>query len=68
MDHCMTILRGLILAVTLVSIFAISVVTILKVIKLAEFFSGMSRALIAVSLSIPFFALSQFLVWRGGRR
>ena len=63
----MTILRGLILAVTLVSIFAISVVTILKVIKLAEFFSGRSRALIAVSLSILFFvALSQFLVWQGG--
>ena len=63
MGNYLTIVRGLILAVTLASIFAISVVTILKVIKRAEFFSGWSRALVAVSLSILFLvALSQFLV------
>ena len=63
MDHYMTIVRGLTLLVTLASIFAISVVTILRVIKRAEFFSGRSRALVAVSLSALFLvALSQFLV------
>jgi len=66
MDHYMTIVRGLTLAVTLVSIFAISVVTILRVINRAEFFSGRSRALVAVSLSVLFLvALSQFLVGPG---
>ena len=63
MDHYVTIVQVITLLVTLASIFAISMVTILKVIKRAEFFSGQSRTLVTVSLSILFLvALSQFLV------
>jgi len=63
MDHYVTIVRGLILSLALASIFAISLVTILKVIKRAEFFSGRSSALVAVSLAILLLvALSHFLV------
>jgi hypothetical protein len=66
MDYYLTIVRGLTLLVTLASIFAISVVTILRVMKQAEFLSGRSRALVAVSLSVLFLvALSQFLVGSG---
>jgi hypothetical protein len=63
MDHYLAIVRGLTLLVALASIFAISVVTILKVIKRAEFFSGRSSALVAVSLAVLLLvALSHFLV------
>jgi uncharacterized membrane protein YozB (DUF420 family) len=61
-DH-MTIIRGSILAVTLGSIFAIVLVTMLKVIERAGFFHRKTAVLVAVSLSILFLvALSQFLV------
>jgi len=51
------------LSVTLASIFAIFLVTILKVIKRAGFFHRKTAVLVAVSLSILFLvALSQFLV------
>jgi hypothetical protein len=64
MDQYMTILRGLMLAVALASIFAISVATLLIIINRAQFFSGRSRSLVAVSLSILFLvALSNFLIW-----
>jgi len=66
MDQYMTILRGLILAVALASIFSISVATLLIIIKRAQFFSERSQALVAVSLSILFLvALSNFLIWPG---
>ena len=63
MSNYMTIVRGLMLSVTLASIFAIFLVTILKVIKRAGFFHRKTAVLVAVSLSILFLvALSQFLV------
>jgi len=62
-DYIMSILKEVPLVATLASIFAILVVTILKVIKRAEFFYGKTAVLVAVSLSVLFLvALSQFLV------
>ncbi len=66
MGNYMSILRELILLVTLASIFAVLVVTVLKIIKRAAFYSGKTGALMAVSLSLLFLvALSQFLVGPG---
>jgi len=66
MGNYMSILRELILLVTLASIFAVLVVTILKIIKRAAFYSGKTGVLMAVSLSLLFLvALSQFLVGPG---
>ena len=63
MYHYTTILREVILAVTLASIFTISLVTLLKVIKKAGFFLGKSGILVAVSLSVLLLvALFCFLV------
>lgn len=66
MENYMTIVTGLILAVTLASIFAISVVTLLIIIKRAQFFSGRSGTLVAVSLLMLFsVALYEFFVGLG---
>ena len=66
MGNYMLILRELILLVTLASIFAVLVVTVLKIIRRAAFYSGKTGVLMAVSLSILFLvALSKFLVGPG---
>jgi hypothetical protein len=63
----MTIVRGLMLSVTLASIFAIFLVTILKVIKRAGFFHRKTAVVVSTAISILFLvALSQFLVGQGG--
>ena len=63
MGNYMTIVRGLTLSVSLVSIFTVLVVTVLKVIRRAAFFKGKTAVLMAVSLSLLFLvALSQFLI------
>ena len=63
MFNYMTILKGLILLVTLVSIFTILLVTVLKIIRRASFFRGKTAVLIAVSLSLLFLvALSMLLI------
>ena len=66
MSNYMTIVRGLMLSVTLASIFAILVVMILAILRQAAFFSRRSQALVAVSISILFLvAFSYFLVGSG---
>jgi hypothetical protein len=66
MDYYMTIVRGLILSVTLASIFAVFVVTILKIMRRAGFSHGKTAVLVAVSLSLLFLvALSQFFIGPG---
>lgn len=63
MFNYMTILRGLLFLVTLISIFTIFLVTVLKIIRRASFFKGKTAVLIAVSLSLLFLvALSMFLI------
>ena len=62
----MSILRELILLVTLASIFAIFMVTVLKIIRRAAFYRGKTAILIAGALSVLFLvALSYFLVGSG---
>jgi hypothetical protein len=57
------ILRGVIMAAALVSIFAISIATLLIIIKRAQYFSGRTCTLVAISLSILLLvALSNFLI------
>ncbi|MHC4538684.1 MAG: hypothetical protein ACYTEK_23370 [Planctomycetota bacterium] len=66
MDHYMAIARGLVLLVTLVSIFTVLAVTVLKVIRQATFYRGRTAIWIAGSISVLFLvALFEFLVVPG---
>jgi uncharacterized membrane protein YozB (DUF420 family) len=64
MGNYISIVRELTLLVTLVSIFTVLVVTMLKLIRRAAFFQGKTAVTVAVSLALLFLvALSQFLVF-----